>query len=206
MSVLNLLQYHNAVPVALSIALLGAGGVFAATNPGAIYSAQHDILSIDNTYLANEDLSTYTPVVHIGVVTEDEEFYYVAYAFSTVDLTDYVWRDVTKNEVMKVSKADLGPYRDLGLYVTEQLTQIIDRELGRLRETQEIERRNVSHKVVATAYSGLVGLLLNDETEELPGYTPVVLPPKPPPPPPPPPPAPEPSPEPPPPAESGFSE
>jgi len=86
-----------------------------------------------------------------------------------------------------VSKAALGQYRDLGLYVTEQLKQIIDRELARLKETQMYERRNVTQKVVATAYGGLVGRFLDSSTETLPGYVPVVKPPVPPPSPPTPP-------------------
>lgn len=180
MGLWKFLQYHNAVPIAFSIALLGAGGVFAATNPEAIYSANAQVIAVDNSYIAYKDLDSYSPTVSITGVTEDDEYYYVAYSFSTIDLLDYVWQDVTKQEVMKVSKADLGPYRDLGLYVTEQLKQKIDREIAYLREVQDIEKKQLSKKMVATAYSGLVGQFLNDTTEVLPNYTPVVVPPAPP--------------------------
>lgn len=178
----HFLQYHNAVPIALGIVVLGAGGVFAATNPEAIYSAEQTVLSVDNTYLANKELSNWTPTVRITEVTEDTENYYVAYDFTTIGLEDYVWKDVTKKETMTVSKPDLGPYRDLGLYVMAQLKQVVDREIAFLKEVQEIEKRSVSQKMVATAYSGLVGALLNDTTEVVPGYVPVVTPPEPPPP------------------------
>lgn len=181
MSVSKFLAYNNAVPVAISVMLLGAGSIFAATNPEAIYSSQQQVLSVDNSYIADKDLSSYTPKVEITGVTEDSDTYYVAYKFFTIDLKDYVWQEVAKTEEMKVSKADLGPYRDLGVYVTGQLKQIVDREGMRLKETQEIERKNVTHKVVATAYGGLVGKFLDSTTEELPGYTPVVTPPAPPP-------------------------
>ncbi|OGG79617.1 hypothetical protein A3A39_02210 [Candidatus Kaiserbacteria bacterium RIFCSPLOWO2_01_FULL_54_13] len=186
MSLSRFVQYHNAIPISISIMLLGAGGIFAATNPEAIYLAEQRVLSMDNTYIANKDLSTYTPAVLITGVTEDSVHYYVAYTFYTIDAVNYVWQDTTREETMKVSKADLGPYRDLGLYVTEQLKQIIGREKGRLGETQNIERKNITRKVVATAYSGLVGAFLDDKTEEIPGYVPVVMPPPPPPPEPPP--------------------
>ncbi len=170
----HFLQYHNAVPIALGILFLGAGATFAATNPETIYSAEQQVISIDNTYLANKDLSNWTPQIRIEGVTEDDENYHVAYTLSTIDLDGYAWKDVAKNETMSVSKADLGQYRDLGVYVTQQLRQIIDRDLQRLRQTQEIEKSNVSLAVVATAYGGLVGQMLNDTTEVLPGYTPVV--------------------------------
>ncbi|MBI4133028.1 DUF5011 domain-containing protein [Candidatus Uhrbacteria bacterium] len=178
---LNFLQYHNAIPIAVSIMLLGAGGVFAGTNPEALYSEQETVLSIDNTYIANKDLSAYTPRVEITNVTEDSEFYYVAYTFYTIDVIEYVWQDHARGETMKVSKADLGQYRDLGVYVTDQLKQIVEREAARLLETQLLARKSVSQKIVSTTYGGLVGKFLDARTETLPGYTPVVVPPPPPP-------------------------
>lgn len=171
------MRYDNAVPITLGILFLGATGVFAATNPQAIYSTQVKVLSVDNTYIANKDFSNWTPKAEITGVTEDKENYYVLYKFSTIDNKDYVWQDVVSDEMIMVSKADLGTYRDLGVYVTQQLKQKIDRELARLKETQEIEKRQISQKMVATAYSGLVGKFLDDITEVLPGYTPVVTPP-----------------------------
>lgn len=182
MAFLRFLQYHNAVPIAFSVMLLGAGGLYAATNPEVVLSTEQTVISVDNTYIASKDFGGYTPSVRITDVTEDDEYYYVKYDFTTIDLQDYVWQDVIKGgQVMRVSKADLGQYRDLGLYVTAQLKQLVDRELARLRETQEIEKRNVRNKVVATAYSGLVGAFLDDTTEEISGYKPVVEPPAPPP-------------------------
>ena len=152
-NLLHFLQYHNAIPITLGIIFLGAGATFAATNPEAIYSSTQEVVAVDNTYIVDKDLST----IDLGV--------------------DSVWKDLVKNETMTVSKADLGEYRDLGVYVTQQLKQNVERELARLRETQGIEKRNVSQKVVATIYGGLVGKFLDDKTETLPGYTPVVLPP-----------------------------
>lgn len=180
MSLAHFVQYHNAVPIALGLVLLGSGVSYAAINPESVYGTTQTVMSIDNTYIAYKDLSSYSPRVSITGVTEDDEYYYVAYTFTTIDLDNYVWKDVEKSETMKVSKADLGPYRDLGLYVMEQLKQKIDRELAYLKEVQEIEKKSISQKMVATAYSGLVGALFDDSTEILPGYVPVVVPPTPP--------------------------
>lgn len=177
MRIVHFLSYHNAVPVGFSILLLGAGGVFAASEPDMIYSTSSTVVSIDNTYLVNINLASYSPRVTITGVTEDSEYYYLAYNFFTIDLVDGVWRDTSKQLTMNVSKVDLGATRDLGLYVTEQLKQKTDRELAYLKEVQDIEKKNVSHKVVATEYGGLVGRMLDTRTEELPGYTPVIAPP-----------------------------
>lgn len=174
---LRFIKYNNALPIAISFILLSFGGALAASPEvqDAVYSETQRIVSIDNSYIASKDLSSYTPRVQITGVTEDDSYYYVHYAFTTIGLQDAAWRDLTKDETMKVEKRDIGG-KDLGLYVTEQLKQLIDHELTILREVQKIERRSVTAKVVATEYGGLIGKLLDDKTEELPGYTPVVEP------------------------------
>lgn len=176
---LNFLQYHNAVPIVISLVLVGAGGAFAATDPQAIYAQQQKVVSIDNSFLLHTDLSTYKPFVVITGVTEDTDNYYVAYTLSTIDLQDNVWQPVQKTETMQVSKADLGPYRDLGVYVTQKLVDVVNRELDRLKQTQVDEAPTPSQEQVVTEYSGLVGKFLNPTTTTLPGYTPVVTPPPP---------------------------
>lgn len=173
-------QYHNAVPIALGVLFLGAGGVFAATNPEAIYRMEQVVISIDNSYIVNKDLSLWTPSAVVRTVTDDDENYHVTYAFSTIELRDHVWQDVVNEETMTVSKANLGEYGDLGLYVIKELKQKIDRTLAYLEEVQAIERKQVSLKQVATVYSGLIGKMLDNTTETLPGYVPVVTPPAPP--------------------------
>lgn len=173
---IQFIQYHNAVPVALSVLLLGAGGVFAATNPQAVYSSSQSIVSVDNSYLVQKDLATYSPSIQIESVNEDAGTYYVAYRLTTIDIDDFVWKDMMRTEVLKVSKEELGQYRDLGIYVTDIMKNIVARELQRLRETQESERSHVSQKVVATEYSGLIGKFLDTKTEQIPGYSPVVQP------------------------------
>lgn len=172
----HFLQYHNAVPLAIALLFLGAGGAFAATDPQAIYNQTQTVVSIDNTYLVNKDLTNWTPTTVITAVTEDEDNYYVAYRLQTIDIQDSVWRDVSKDLSMTVSKAFLGKDKDLGLYVTQQLKENIDHEIARLSATQDIEKKQVSQKVVATEYGGLVGKMLDATTETLPGYVPVVQP------------------------------
>lgn len=169
------LFYNNAIPLAAIVLTLGSVSAFAATNPQALYNEQQQVVSIDNTYIAGVNLNKYTPKVRITNISEDSGNYYITYNFTTIALKDAVWQDVTQQQMMTVSKADLGEYRDLGVYVTQQLKQKIERELALLKETQEIEKRAVTQKQVATVYSGLIGGLLDAKTEAIPGYRPVVV-------------------------------
>ncbi|MEN9561185.1 MAG: hypothetical protein RIQ56_458 [Candidatus Parcubacteria bacterium] len=173
------LRYDNTVPLILGVLFLGSTSAFAATNPEAIYSVDEKIISIDNSYLVQKDLGSFTPQARILSVTEDDESYFVTYAFSTISLSDGAWKDTSQEIIQKVSKADLGPYRDLGLYVMAELRQKIDSEVAYLKQVQEIERKQVSSKVVAVEYGGLVGHLFTDTVETIPGYQPIVTPPMP---------------------------
>jgi hypothetical protein len=171
---LHFLTYNNAVPITFGILFLGAGGAFAAANPEVILDSEEQVVSIDNTYIATKNLDKFTPKVRITSVKEDVEYYYVLYTFSTIDLKDSVWQDTVKENTLKVSKSDLGQYRDLGLYVMDQLQQKIEYEISYLKEVQVFEKQNITQKTVVTEYKGLVGAVLNDKTEVLPGYRPVV--------------------------------
>ncbi len=174
---LHFLTYNNAVPIALSIVLLSAGAAFAASEEvqQAVYNSTDAVVAVDNTYLTGKNLDAFTPRAEITAVTEDAETYYVSYTLTTIDVVDAVWQDVVLSKQMEVSKALLGEYTDLGVYVTEQLKQVVARQMDYLREVQAIEQRQVSQKVVATTYGGLVGKFLDDSTETLPGSVPVVV-------------------------------
>lgn len=175
MRLLRFLSYNNAVPIAISLVLLGAGSAFAAGNPETILASQQKVLTVDNTYIAGVDLSVYVPKIEITLVSEDEDYYYVGYNFTTIDIQDYVWRDVIKSEVMQISKKELSG--DLGLYVTKRLHDVAVNTRAYLLQVQEKERKLVTQQTVATIYSGLVGKFLDVKTETLPGYTPVIAPP-----------------------------
>lgn len=162
--------------MAFSVLLLGAGSTYAAQNPEQIYAAKDAVVSIDNIYLVNKDLDAYTPTVHITGVTEDSEAFYVTYDLSTIALDDAVWRDVIETRSLKVHKDSLLDQRDLGAFVTVQLSQIIDRELVQLQKTQVFEKKQVSQKQVVTTHTGLVGMFMDEKTETLPAYTPIETP------------------------------
>ena len=173
------LSYHNAVPITVALVLLGAASTYAANNPELILAEEQDVLSIDNTYIANVDLTEYTPIIRITDVREDEERYYITYELTTIALVDHVWQDVTVTEVLEVAQRTIGTERDLGMYVTKQLNEKLQAEQKRLRETQAFERQQVSNKRVATRYRGIVGGLLSDEVTTIEDYEPVVRPPRP---------------------------
>ncbi len=173
MKFLNFFKYNNVVPISISFLLLSAGGAFAAANPDTVLSQQQKTLTVDNTYIANKDLTSYTPQVRITGVTEDAASYSVAYSISTIDIDDYVWKDVVKSENMTVQKSELNG-KDLGVYVTNQFKNIISNQIAFLNQVQQKERKQISQQTVATTYGGLVGRFLDSRTETLPGYVPVV--------------------------------
>jgi len=176
---LAFLKFNNAVPIAFTLIMLGSASAYAANNPEVLVERNEQIISIDNSYIADINLDTYSPIVKILKVEEDVTYYYVTYTLTTIELKEAVWQDVVFEKNMRVEKNGLGPYRDLGLYVTDQLNQVINAEKRRLVETQKIERTQRSQKKVAVAYTGLVGGFLSEKVESVKGYAPVVKLPKP---------------------------
>ncbi len=173
--IVNFIQYNNFFTLTLMFVFMGASATFAAS-PNArasIVGETATVRSVDNTYLINTDLSTYDIGLKVVSVKEDDEWYYIDYSYTTVEIVDYVWQEVSKVASMKVTKKELGA-KDLGLYVAEQLGQVADNKIAFLKETQENEKKNgLTQKVVAVEYSGLVGQFLSTQEKTFEGYVPV---------------------------------
>ena len=153
---------------------------------------------VDNSALLAADLENFDLAMEITNVAEDMEEaklpigdlasdekpietgkYYIDYQYNTLGIQDDVWQKILRQKRMTVSKAALGG-GDLGLYVSEELGEIIDNEIAYLKEVQKNEEeKGQTYITEKTEYSGLIGLVLNTKTKELPGYEPVVKPPKP---------------------------
>ena len=67
---------------------------------------------------------------------EDEENYYVDYAFNTIAVRDNVWQPVIKSEKFTVNKTALGD-RDLGIYLAEEFSEVVRGEMAYLKEAQK---------------------------------------------------------------------
>lgn len=173
---IEFVTYNNAIPIALGILFLGSGAAFAASPAAqdAVYAVHSTVQSVDNTRIVSADLDTYPFTVQVTGVTEDETSFYVEYTLQTISLESGVWQDTTKTKTLTVAKSLLQG-KDLGLFATKEIAEVRDAERARLTETQRIERGiGASQKVVATVYSGLIGALLDPETETFPAYTPVI--------------------------------
>jgi hypothetical protein len=177
---INFIKYNNSVSIGLGLLFLSFGGALAASPDlragvaDAFVQESQNVVSVDNSYIVNINLDTYVPRVQVTSVTEDDEHYYVDYQLQTIGLQNGVWQDLYQTSSMEVPKEALRG-RDLGLYITDQLKDVIGRQVSLLRETQKFERSvGQTQKVVATAYSGLVGKFLDATEETIPGYQPVI--------------------------------
>ncbi len=172
----HFIKYHNALPIVLSLILLSSGAVFAASPQAreAIISEETTVRSVDNSYIISVNLETHNPQLQITLVEEDDANYYVSYEYDTISIDDYIWKGFRISETLTVSKGSLNS-RDLGLYVAEEISEIIDSEDDYLNKVQSIEKKTgVTNKVVTTEYSGLIGKMLSSKDEEFEGYVPII--------------------------------
>lgn len=176
----HFLFYNNTVPLLFGILFLGAGATFAASPEArsTVVSSQSAIKSVDNSYLLNAAITDATVEIVVGSVTENKNTYFVEYQMSTIGIADGVWKPVTVTKTLEVLK-EIVLNRDLGLYASEELSEVHAYELTRLKKFQEeAQLAGITPKVVATEYSGLVGRFLDAEQEIFPGYKPFIPPPK----------------------------
>ncbi|GEM_PF-3396831 len=174
----HFIQYHNFFSLGITLVFAGASASFAASPElRAEVVAQNEVVrSADNTYVINTNFDDYDMGLKIQSVTEDGDKYYIDYIYNTVESVDYVWKQVPKTGSMKVSKKELEG-RDLGLYVADQLGQIIDQQISYLKEFQKEQKsEGETRKVVAIEYSGLVGRFLETNEKVFEGYQPVIPP------------------------------
>ena len=176
----NFVKYNNSFTLLVLFVFISTGTVFAANEDvresvvKTIVSSEDKVLSVDNRRIVTVDLDSYVPTVQVLSIEEDDEFYYVTYELGTISISDSAWQDVKIEEVLKVSKELLGE-RDLGLYVAEELDELVANRLAFLREVQEGElTKGSSQKVVERTYAGLVGRFLDSKEETFAGYEPVV--------------------------------
>lgn len=173
----NFVKYNNAFIIILGALFLVAGSSFASEKVRDVVIGQtvEEINGMDNSALLSADLKSLKQDLKIDDVSEDEESYYVVYSFSTFDVKDRVWKNIVKNQTLKVPKEALNGGKDLGLFVQSELSQVLDSHLAYLKDAQDKERKKGATKIVKTVkYTGLKGLVLNSETKELDGYEPVI--------------------------------
>jgi len=175
--IINFIKYHNAFVIGLGVVLLITASVLAASENArnvVIGKKIVEIQGVDNSQLLSADLDNFDFNLQIINVNEDEDNYYVDYKFNTLALKDNVWQKVTKTKRLTVSKQVLGN-RDLGLYLQEELGEVIDYELAYLKKAQAIERSKGRTTLTASVkYTGLIGLVLDVKNKILPSYEPVV--------------------------------
>lgn len=190
--IINFVKFHNAVSIGISLILVLSFSAIASEDVrdavlgGKIVTEQ----GIDNSALLAADLANFDLAMKIINVTEDSEpannsennkigNYYIDYEYKTMGIQDDIWKPILRRKQMTISKAALQG-RDLGLYVAEELGEIADNEIAYLKEVQKNEQEKGQTFIQETTkYTGLIGLVLDNKTKELPGYEPVIKPPEP---------------------------
>lgn len=174
--IIHFIKYHNAFTICFMLVFVGFSVSLAASPDlrGNFISSKETVRSVDNTGIINADLDNLNSGLRIKSVTEDEKNYYIAYIYKTLAVKNYIWQEVAKETILTVDKKVLGG-KDLGLYVAEELGEVINYELSYLKEVQSLEKgKGLAKKIVTTQYAGLVGRFLSPEEKVFEGYQPVV--------------------------------
>ena len=167
----NFIKYHNAFVIIIMFVFVVSFSALAANEDlrDKVLGEKIVIKSgIDNSVILAADLENFDLEMKILDVREDENNYYLAYQFKTLGIQENVWQITLRQKELEISKKVLA-VQDLGLYVTEELGEVIDYELAYLKEVQENENKKGDDRIVReTKYEGLLGLIISTKTKELP--------------------------------------
>lgn len=176
--IIYFIKYHNAFTIGLALLFVFSGVIFASEDAREAALGKKVVTQggIDNSWILAADLDNFDFQMTVQGVKEDVKNYYVDYSYRTLGIQGNAWREVLEEDTLSVSKEAIGG-RDLGLYVQEELGEIIDSQLAYLQEVRELESAKGQTFVrETTEYTGLIGLVLNPQTKTLSGYEPVVRP------------------------------
>jgi len=173
--IIQFIKSNNAFVIILGLIFASAAGALANEKSREAIVGKTVITrtGMDNTQIISADLENFDIGLKIKSVKEDDKFYYVNFDYNAIDAKDGVWQTVKKEKNINVSKIRLGDM-DLGLYLAEELKQLTSQEMAYMKEVQGIEKNKGAQKQVESVeYTGLKGLVFNDETKEIDGYNPV---------------------------------
>lgn len=162
-SILNFLKYNNAVSFILFAILFVTGAVFASSPQlrQSVLAPKENVPVVtapaktDASKLLAENFKNYDLALRIDAIKEDAENYYVAYSYRTLEIRNGVWQEIRKISKMEIPKKLLGK-RDLKTYLSEQIGQVIDREIAYLSESQAIIKTK-SAPQKSSKYASLAG-------------------------------------------------
>lgn len=176
---INFVFYNNGFVVMLLLVVLSSSSVFAASPKAreGVLSSEEKLVRVDNSYIRDVNLRKQDFDVKVTQVEKDDENYYVSYEFRSIELVDGAWKKVLKKDILVVNIQQLGD-RDLGLYVAEELEELVAYTKRFLEEVQIAEnKKGATQKTINKTYKGLVGRWLKPNEKTFAGYDPVIEPP-----------------------------
>ncbi|MBU1046260.1 DUF5011 domain-containing protein [Patescibacteria group bacterium] len=141
---------------------------------------------IDVAKILNTDFDKFDSKLQITEITEDENNFYVSYQYVTLAIENRVWDEFIREKNISIAKNILNG-KDLSEYLSEELAEVIDTEIVYLKEVQEIQKikkakadklaqAETKKRTVASAYSSLIGKVLQVEESEFGDFEPIVKP------------------------------
>ncbi|MBU4536488.1 DUF5011 domain-containing protein [Patescibacteria group bacterium] len=139
---------------------------------------------VDVVKILNTNFDKFDSKLQITEITEDDNNFFVSYQYLTLAVENRVWDEVIKEKNISIAKNILEG-KDLSVYLSEELAEVIDTEIVYLKEVQEIQKikkakadklaqAEAKKRTVASAYSSLIGKVLQVDESEFGNYEPIV--------------------------------
>jgi len=174
--ILHFIKYNNTFTIILVLLLVSGGSAFANEDVrDTVIGETIEIKSgVDNSQIISADLQNFDMSLVIENVEENDASYIVDYSYKTMAIKDDVWQEVFRGGNLNVSKERIEGM-DLGEYVAREIGELVDYEMRNLKEVQDIESdKGLEEQIVAVTYTGLKGLIFDNETKTIGDYEPII--------------------------------
>ena len=174
--IIHFIKYNNTFTIILALILVSGGSAFASEDVRSTVIGEtiETRTGVDNSQIISADLQNFDMSLKIENVEENDTSYIVDYSYKTMGIKDDVWQEVFRGGNLNVSKERIEGI-DLGEYVAREIGELADYEIRNLKEVQNIEsEKGLREQIVATTYTGLKGLIFDNETKTIDNYEPII--------------------------------
>jgi len=131
-------MYNNIIPIGVAVMFVGGAGAFAAQTVISDAEVTRATVEVNTVMLMKLDIDALNDELEIISIDDVDSHYEVTYRFNTLTAVDGVWKEVIKEDVLKVRNKDrFANLKELREYLNEELYEVVQQDRVFLARAQK---------------------------------------------------------------------
>ena len=132
------IMYNNIIPIGVAVMFVGGAGAFAAQTVISDAEVTRATVEVNTVMLMKLDIDALNDELEIISIDDVDSHYEVTYRFNTLTAVDGVWKEVIKEDVLKVRNKDrFANLKELREYLNEELYEVVQQDRVFLARAQK---------------------------------------------------------------------